>query len=242
MATFREITFGESLDLLLAFFAERPPRPIEILVVDDSERALQDALRETLRQRAGAPPSWITTRLIAGPRRGKGAAVRVGARSAVGETVFLIDADLPVPLVHIDEFLETLARTGADVVVAERPRDRYADNVVRRFFAGSLRRIQQTLVFHGPAFEDTQCGFKAFRGDVLESLVDQQLVDGGMYDLEYLYAATLRHLNVQRVKVGISPEMRPSRIKLWRCLVQDPFDIVRFKVAGSLGRYDAGAR
>lgn len=238
--TFRENTFGKSLDTLVDFLLEAGPRPTEILVVDDSDDELQQRLRAAIAERAATFPAWITARLIEGPRRGKGAAVRLAARSSKGDVVFVVDADLPVPLRFVDEFLATMDETGADVVIGERPRDRYANNYLRRFVAQTLRTIQQTLVFHGAVFEDTQCGFKAFRGDVLRSIAEAQLVEGGMYDLEYLYAATARHLKVECVDVAINPESRPSRINVWRCILYDPIDIVRFRVAGSLGRYGSG--
>jgi glycosyltransferase involved in cell wall biosynthesis len=235
--TFREAAFGKSLDELVEFLLTIGPRAMEILVVDDSDAAMQEALRATIEQRALRLPTWITARLIAGPRRGKGAAVRLAAQRSRGDIVFVVDADLPVPLRYIAEFVDAIETTHAEVVVGERPRDRYAGDALRRFVAGSLRLIQQGLVFHGAAFEDTQCGFKAFRGNTLRSLVDKQIVDGGMYDLEYLYAATLRNLDVRRIDVAINAESRPSRINVWRCILYDPMDIVRFKVAGSLGRY-----
>jgi dolichyl-phosphate beta-glucosyltransferase len=149
----------------------------------------------------------------------------------------VIDADLPVPLRYIDEFLERMRVTSADVVVGERARDRYADNYLRHVLSRGLWVVQRALVFHGPDFEDTQCGFKAFRGAALSGIVERQVTERGMYDLEYLYAATRRHMRVERVAVASSGESRPSRINVWRCLVFDPFDIVKFKVKGLFGHY-----
>ena len=68
-------------------------------------------------------------------------------------------------------------------------------------------------------------------------IVARQLVDRGMYDLEYLYAATQRKLRIEAVAVEQNPEVRPTRINLLSCLVFDPLDIVRFKVSGAFGRY-----
>ncbi len=209
----------------------------EILVVDDSDAAMQTAMATeiaNLREELGAD---IDLRLFPGPRRGKGAAVRAGVRHARGSIVFLLDADVPVLLGHIEEFLETMRTTGADIVVGERARDRYAHDPSRRVLANGLRFIQRTFVFHGANFEDTQCGFKAFLAGPLRHLAERQVVEGGMFDLEYLYAAAKGHLRVERVHVTSSEEVRPSRIRLWRCAFFDPLDILRLKWAGVLGRY-----
>jgi hypothetical protein len=163
--------------------------------------------------------------------------VRLGAREATGSIVFVADADLPVPLSFVKEFIDTIHDTGADLVIGERPRDRYANDLLRHVVARALRLIQRVFVFHARLFEDTQCGFKAFRGDALRALADRQIVDGGMYDLEYLYAAMDQKRRVERVPVSLRGEVRPSRINVLRCVLFDPIDIVRFKVAGARGRY-----
>jgi dolichyl-phosphate beta-glucosyltransferase len=235
--TLREYAFGESLDRLIECLRGVAGYSFEILVVDDSDPATQAQMEAAVALRRVALERAITVRLVPGTHRGKGAAVRLGARNAAGAVIFVVDADLPVALKHVAEFLEILRDTGADVVIGERSRDRYPDVSLRHVLSGGLRLIQKAFVFGEGRFEDTQCGFKAFRADVLRALVERQLVDRGMYDLEYLYAATQRGLTIQAVPVEHSPELRPSRINLVTCLVYDPIDIVRFKVSGTLGRY-----
>jgi glycosyltransferase involved in cell wall biosynthesis len=239
--TFREYTFDRLLERLLEHLAAHPLGRTEILVVDDSDDATQAQLADIIARRQARLGGEVTVRLIAGPRRGKGAAVREVALVARGAVVFLMDADLPVPLHHLAQFV-ALVREGADVVIAERPRDRYRGNLVRSVVSRGLYLLQTSVVFGEKLFSDTQCGFKAFRREVLEQIARRQVVDGGMYDLEYLYAATLWHKNVLRVAVVGNPEVRESRINVWRCLRQDPIDIVRFKLRGLAGHYDGGER
>jgi glycosyltransferase involved in cell wall biosynthesis len=242
--TFRETEagLGRSLDVLLSFLSARDRGRAEILIVDDSDEPLHQRLREMVDERRGSgPPSSIELRpLMLGPRRGKGAAVRLAALASRGDIVFVIDADLPVPLPFVDVFLDTMSQTGADLVIGQRPADRYRGAPLRNFVAQALRVIQRNLVFHEAVFEDTQCGFKAFRREVFKSIAGKQLVEGGMYDLEYLYAATVRGLHVECVDVSVNPESRPSRINVWRCILFDPLEIARFRVAGALGRYRTG--
>jgi hypothetical protein len=176
-------------------------------------------------------------RFLRGPGRGKGAAVRLGARTSTGDVVFTLDADLPVPLTCIEAFLDRMRTTDADIVIGERGRGRYANNRTRDVLSRGLRTIQTTLVFRAALFDDTQCGFKAFRARALRDIIERQVIERGMYDLEYLYIATLRGLRVERVAVESCPEVRPSRVNVWRCLMFDPLDVLRLKLMGILGRY-----
>lgn len=236
--TLREDAFGETLDQVLAYLGALPGYAFDVVVVDDSDAATQARMNEAIALRRATLESRIGIRFLPGPHLGKGAAVRLGAQSAVGAIVFLVDADLPIPLRCVAEFLETMKTTGADVVVGERSRDRYADSPIRQVLSGGLRLIQKALVFGSGRFEDTQCGFKAFRAEALRGIAERQIVDRGMYDLEYLYAATRRRLRIETVSVPHNPQVRPTRINLLSCLVYDPIDIARFKLSGVLGRYE----
>jgi dolichyl-phosphate beta-glucosyltransferase len=235
--TLREHAFGDALDQVLAYLQTVPDHTFDIVVVDDSDADTQLRMNEAIALRRASLPSRIDVRFVSGPHLGKGAAVRLGAQTAVGAVVFVVDADLPIPLRYLTEFLDTMRTTGADIVIGERSRARYAESPIRQVLSGGLRLIQKSLVFGSARFEDTQCGFKAFRASAFRDIVARQLVDRGMYDLEYLYAATQRKLRIEAVAVEQNPEVRPTRINLLSCLVFDPLDIVRFKVSGAFGRY-----
>jgi glycosyltransferase involved in cell wall biosynthesis len=233
--TFREYTFEDALDRLLGYVSALPDR-VEVVIVDDSDDELWVKMQGWVEARRRDLDPHVELRLLRGPRRGKGAAVRAAALAAEGDVILTLDADLSVPLEAVPAFAARV-RAGADVVVGERSPDRNADNLVRDVLSRGLLVVQTALVFHGRRFKDTQCGFKAYRGDVLKRLATLQVVDGGMYDLEYLYAATRAGLKIERLPVETRPEVRPSRINLVACLVRDPRDILRVKARGLLGRY-----
>ncbi|HXX68610.1 MAG TPA: hypothetical protein VEK07_15590, partial [Polyangiaceae bacterium] len=71
----------------------------------------------------------------------------------------------------------------------------------------------------------------------LRAIAARQVVDGGMFDVEYLYAAVRRGAKVVTVPVEPNAEVRTSRVNLWSCLRRDPIDVVRIKARGLLGRY-----
>jgi dolichyl-phosphate beta-glucosyltransferase len=233
--TLNERHFDAALDALTQHLMGIAGTDFELLMVDDSPGEGRAQLEGWVHARASLAPR-IQMQVIEGARQGKGHAVRLGALRSRGDVVFLMDADLPVPLAAIDQFLARLGQ-GADIVIAQRPEDRNAGKLSRVLLSRALRLLQQGIVFQSRAFADTQCGFKAFRGDVLRSFARRQITDGGMYDIEFLYMARLNHLKVESVPVEVNPETRPTRIRLWKCVAVDPFALVRIKAAGVRGKY-----
>lgn len=205
----------------IARIARVLPPDSEILVVDDSD----------------VPPRLENARVLRGEKRGKGDAVRLGMLAAEGEVVFHLDADIDdEKLALIPDFIR-LIDEGHDVAIAER-RSRWQYRNLGRFFLSiGLFVAQRFFIFHSPRFFDTQCGFKAFRRDAARTLAEMQTVRGGMYDIEYLYIAVKRRMRIAQVPIAPMRELRPSRLRVWRCLVTDPVDLMRVKWNGVLGRY-----
>ncbi len=205
----------------IARIARVLPPDSEILVVDDSD----------------VPPRLENARVLRGEKRGKGDAVRLGMLAAEGEVVFHLDADIDdEKLALIPDFIR-LIDEGHDVAIAER-RSRWQYRNLGRFFLSiGLFVAQRFIIFHSTRFFDTQCGFKAFRRDAARTLAELQTVRGGMYDIEYLYIAVKRGMRIAQVPIAPMRELRPSRLRVWRCLVTDPVDLMRVKWNGVLGRY-----
>jgi glycosyltransferase involved in cell wall biosynthesis len=236
--TLREDKIDASLSVLGAELATIGGYEFEIILVDDSPKPykrLMDDATAAFNARVGPK---ITARRVDGPHRGKGAAVRIGTLASRGAIVFWIDADLPVPLQHIATFLDRFARDEADVVMAERPMTRNLAQPVRLVASRALFALQ-AIVFQSWRFNDTQCGFKAFRGPLLRRVASRLIVDGGMADIECLYAALRLGARVERVPVTPTEERRESRINVKRAVLLDPVDLIRIRLRG-LGRgYDA---
>ncbi len=236
LPTLREETIADALRRLSRHLVTVSGCSFELLLVDDSPEAYKRSLDEAITDHNTEFGPMATARRIDGPRRGKGAAVRTGIRQSAGQVVFIMDADLPVPLENIERFIR-LIDEGNVVVVAERPFDRTLDHPTRYMASMVLFALQRFIVFQGPAFDDTQCGFKAFTGPLAHALANAQIVDGGMVDVEYLYAARAARAKVARVAVVRCPETRASKINVKRALRQDPLDLLRIKWKGLRGGY-----
>jgi len=199
------------------------PAGSEILIVDDSDET----------------PRLENARVLRGHERGKGDAVRIGMLAAEGEVVFHLDADADdETLARIPEFIR-LIDEGYDVAIAERRARWQYRNLGRFVLSIGLFLAQRFFIFQSTRFFDTQCGFKAFRRDAARRLAELQTVRGGMYDIEYLYIAVKNGMRIAQVPVAPMRELRPSRLRVLRCLVTDPVDLLRVKWNGVRGRYSA---
>jgi glycosyltransferase involved in cell wall biosynthesis len=234
--TLREGEIAATLSTLEETLAPLEGYDFEILFVDDSAepyKRLLDEAASAFNARAGPKRS---ARRVDGPQKGKGAAVRTGALASRGELVFWMDADLPIPLENIELFLRVFDEKDADIVMAERGFTRNLTQPIR-FIASRALYAMQAIVFQSWAFNDTQCGFKAFRGPLIRSIAALQIVNGGMVDIECLYAALQVGAKIERVPVIPRPERRESRINVKRALVQDSVDLVRIRFRGIRGGY-----
>jgi dolichyl-phosphate beta-glucosyltransferase len=229
--TFREEEISRTLDRLAGHLQSVQSARFEIVVVDDTSEDARAVIRSTFRH------DDVTLVVISGPKRGKGAAVRDGLLASTGEIVFTMDADLPVPLEQIDAFIARI-QAGADVVVGERPMTRNLENPLRFVLSRGLYAFQRYVVFGSHVFDDTQCGFKAFRGELARTLAHKQAIDGGMYDIEYLYLAHRAGARIERVEVVPNPEWRSSKIDAWKALRRDPKDLLMVKWRAMRGDYD----
>lgn len=205
-------------------------RPHEIIIVDDSPDQVFERISSEL---AGKND----VRLIKGERKHKGHAVRKGMLESRGSIVFYIDADLRIPLEHIPVFINLIETQNFDVVIAQRPFAQTPRSRLRSIFSASLVNLTRLLVFNSGAFDDTQCGFKAFKGDLARQMGIKQIIDGGMVDVEYLYMARFNRWKIDTVAIVPLPEIRPSRINIWRCIFYDVIDLLRIKIKGMEGYY-----
>ncbi len=231
-----------SLATLLAF-AQSLPGGCEIIVVDDGSTDDTVARVERLAQ--------PTLRLIRNDHRGKGYAVRTGMLAARGAVVLFCDAALATPITEWHRFAPLFSR-GATVVIGSR---QAADSVVRdqpmlRYVMGrTFNWLIQRLAFAG--IEDTQCGFKAFRGDVAQTVFSRLHLYGDRakilrhpavtaFDVEVLFVARRLGYRIEEVPVewtyGTNTKVSPVRDSL-----RNLSDILRVRWLASRGTYDDSA-
>lgn len=202
---------------------------LEVIVVDDGSG--DDTAQLALE--AGAEQVVVQPR-----NRGKGAAVRAGMLASRGRVVAFTDADLAYDPPQLRRALEAV-EAGWDVVIGNR---RHVDSEVAR--ATGLRalgsrvvnRLSAAVLLAAP--RDTQCGLKAFRGDVARRLFAHTRVDGFAFDIEVLHLVERAELALGEIPVHLDETGAPSTVRVGRDIVQLVVDLLRVRRWSSTGAYD----
>ena len=198
---------------LLALYLRELPISIEVFLVNDGNTE-GEATREFVE-------SMGFKYLENSINMGKGAAVRKGMLAATGRVRLFTDADLPYQLKSIEHFYRYVDSEKCHVVVGDRtlpdsdyftriPQVRSLGSKVFSFIVGS---------FFVRGLFDTQCGLKAFRGDVAEDLFSVARIDRFAMDVELFYIALKRDYVINRMPVRLRQWQASSirMVKRWDC-------------------------
>jgi dolichyl-phosphate beta-glucosyltransferase len=169
-------------------------------------------------------------------QRGKGRAVRQGMLAAQGEYRFMCDVDFSMPLNEIRRFLPP-ARSDYDIAIASREAlgavrhgEPYYRHIVGRIYNGLIRSLAL------PGLQDTQCGFKCFRGAVAEELFRRQTLMGWSFDVEILFIA--RQLGYKIIELPIHWYYNPhSKINVVRDSCKMGVDLLTIRLNSLRGVY-----
>lgn len=206
---------------------------IEVIVVENGS---SDATADVVR---GFQDEYPYVRLIADVPRGKGIAVREGMLAARGTSRFLCDADLSMPIGELDKFL-TPENAGADVAIGSReaPGAQRVGEPAYRHLMGRVYNLVVKIVAL-PGFEDTQCGFKMFRGEIADDVFRSARLHGWGFDPEVLYIARKRGYDIVEVPIEWHYEDE-SRVRP----IHDTLDMLRELITirrnDRSGLYDEG--
>ncbi|MFT5086489.1 MAG: dolichyl-phosphate beta-glucosyltransferase [Candidatus Latescibacterota bacterium] len=186
-----------TLEKSIAFLQERPWQ-YELLPVDDGSA---DATVERINEVSNLYPQ---VRCIENERnRGKGYSIRHGLDEAKGQYIGFMDADYKTDIAALDDVMP-LFLDGADGIIGDRTLGKTEITRARKRYREVGSHVFRTMlqVLMGlRQYDDTQCGFKFFRADVIRDLFARQKVDGYMFDVEILLLASKIGYRIEKIPV-----------------------------------------
>ena len=220
----------QSLKALLAYL-DGKTWSYEIIVVDDGSKDATDKIVESFDN------DYV--RLISlADNEGKGAAVQAGMLAAKGKCRIFTDVDLPYDLRAIEIARRLINEQNFDVVVGDRTLkgSSYYENLswLRYCYSRIFAFLVRVLVA-GEMF-DTQCGFKAFKGELAWELFSLMGIKGFAFDVEILYIALKYNLAIRRIPV-LFKQGTYSSVQAIKHAIRMIFDILSLPVKWHLGRY-----
>jgi dolichyl-phosphate beta-glucosyltransferase len=226
-----ESRLPRTLEQVFAFLGKQA-YAAEVLVIENGST---DSTLEVARTYA---ERHANLRIIHAEARGKGLAVRLGMLAASGDYRFMCDADLSMPIEEVNRFLPP-ALTDFDLAIGSRevPGARRYDEPLHRHLGGRLVNLLIRLLIL-PRLQDTQCGFKCFRGEVAEDLFRHQTLDGWSFDIELLFVANRRGYRVLEIPIDWFYRTE-SKVSAVRDALRMVNDIFRIRANGRGGLYDA---
>eukprot|EP00731_Ephydatia_muelleri_P030836 Em0022g350a len=141
--------------------------------------------------------------------RGKGGAVRMGALSARGERILMLDADGATQIAdmeNLEKGLDTLVDSHNRPAVAVGSRAHLQGEAVakrspfRNFLMYGFHVLVRILCVRG--IRDTQCGFKMFTRAAIAPLFQTMHIDRWAFDVELLHIA--EKLKIPMVEVAVN--------------------------------------
>jgi dolichyl-phosphate beta-glucosyltransferase len=223
---------GRALDAVMQCVRERDWHA-EVVVVNDGSTDNTVGVVESYAAR------YPEIRLLENPEnRGKGYSVRHGILQSVGEIVMFTDADMSAPIEEAERLFAAL-RQGADIAIGsrwlERNRQTHKQPLYRQFFGRCFNAITRFVM--GLPFADTQCGFKAFRRPVAQTIFQLQRIERWGFDPELLFIALKRGYRIQEVPVTWGHDER-SRLSYLKDGMKMLEEIAYIRWQAFAGNYD----
>ena len=180
----------ESVEALAAF-----GRPFELIIAEDEST---DGTRAVAEEWEKKDPR---VRLLhSDKRQGRGTALNRALAIAKGDIFCYYDVDLATSLTHLAELL-TRIENGADVVTGSRllKDSSITRSAKRECTSRGFNFLVRTLLKSD--LSDHQCGFKAYKTEVLRELVKEIQAPHWFWDTESLVLAERKGLRVEEFPV-----------------------------------------
>jgi glycosyltransferase involved in cell wall biosynthesis len=213
-----------SVRTLHRYMCERFAFPFRIMIADN---ASTDATLDVARALAEELESVEVLYL---DRKGRGHALRAAWMRSDAEVLAYMDVDLSTDLSALGELLIPLLERRGDLAIGSRLAR--GAQVTRGLKRELISRCYNLLlhVLLGTTFSDAQCGFKAGRREVLQTLLEDVEDEAWFFDTELLCLAQQRKLAIHEVPVRWVDDP-DSRVEIVATAREDLRGVMRLRSA-----------
>jgi glycosyltransferase involved in cell wall biosynthesis len=169
--------------------------------------------------------------------RGKGYGVKIGMLNTKGRYRLFTDSDNSTPISEIEKFWPEFEK-GADIVIASRDlKGAILDppQTLFRRFVGEVFKYLRKIIVGLWEIEDSQCGFKCFKGEVAEKIFPKCKIQRFAFDPEVLLIAKKMGFKIKEVPVYWKNDLR-SKVK-FKSMVKMLIDLFKIRINLLKGEY-----
>jgi len=205
-----EKIIGSTIDKLVEFM-HNFNKEFELIVANDGSA---DSTPHIVTARLEKIPEL---RLVSNPKNmGRGAVLTNAFNSAKGEICVYVDADLSIDLELFPKLMSAI-ENGADIAIGSKHiKGAQVEYPLLRRIASKGYAFMATLLL-GSTIYDYQCGFKAFKSDVIKKLLPLVKEQGWSWDTEILVKAEWLNCNIVELPAKVVNVFeRESKVHLFR--------------------------
>ncbi|MFH1088499.1 MAG: dolichyl-phosphate beta-glucosyltransferase, partial [Patescibacteria group bacterium] len=207
----------------LRTFLDKQQYLYEVLIINDGSTDETHKIIDAVAQ--GWPQLKLVSNLV---NRGKGAVVRQGVLSALGQYILFSDADNATPIDQIDKLLPYAEQYP--VVIGSRHCTGAKIHIPQARHRIILSRLSNLIIrwLAVPGAYDTQCGFKLFQRDTAREIFERVTINRFGFDFEAL--AIAHHLGYSFKEVGVDwYNDGASKVRAGRDAIRTLWDLLKVR-------------
>jgi len=198
-------------------------RSFEIIISEDGSTDGSDKIISQL-----AKKDKKVVNLHSDLRLGKGKALKIGFLKAKGDIICFMDMDLSTDIKYLPELIDETKKY--DIVIGSRYiKGSITRRVFKRAILSQCYNILVRIVFNSK-IHDHQCGFKAFRREVVLSLIKKCISDKWFIDTEFLVLAQRKKYSIKELPIKWTEDLKATKVRLIRDIIIFLIDIVDFRL------------
>jgi glycosyltransferase involved in cell wall biosynthesis len=189
-----EFVLEKNVGKIRSFLSENYVSSFELLIVDNGSTDGTPKKASEIAQKHGC------VRAIHLDAKGRGRALKTAWSSCDSEIVSYMDIDISTDLSAFPDLIRAV-ESGHDIAIGSRfvPGSVVSRSFTRGVLSGGYNTLIKTVL--GVGFSDAQCGFKAMKKSVFDSLVSDLDNNEWFFDTELLVKAMRRGYTIKEIPV-----------------------------------------